>query len=66
MVPSRTELNRDWGAKGFIKGIIRLEVETDAVELHPGEEALIPAHANHSVYNIGGTEARWYFGYHSR
>jgi len=48
-----------------IRGIIRLEVEGDVVELHPGDEALIPAHANHSVYNIGGTEVLWYFGYHS-
>ncbi len=90
-VPSRAELRREWGAKGFscevwvdrpgrkwlnfvhdmdelvlvIRGIIRLEVEGDVVELHPGDEALIPAHANHSVYNIGGTEVLWYFGYHS-
>ena len=48
-----------------IKGIIRLEVEADTVELHSGDEALIPAHAKHSVHNIGGTEVLWYFGCHS-
>jgi quercetin dioxygenase-like cupin family protein len=47
-----------------IQGKIRLEVDGDAIELVPGKEALIPAGANHSVYNIGGTEARWFYGYH--
>jgi len=45
------------------QGRLRLEIEGEQVELRPGDEALIPASANHSVYNIGGTEARWYYGY---
>ena len=47
-----------------IQGKIRLEVGGDTMELGPGNEALIPAGANHSVYNIGGTETRWFYGYH--
>ncbi len=46
-----------------VQGKIRLEVGEDAIEIGPGNEALIPAGSNHSVYNIGGTEARWYYGY---
>jgi len=46
-----------------VEGKIRLEVGDDAVELKPGDEALIPAGATHSVYNVGGTEAQWYYGY---
>ncbi len=48
------------------EGRLRLEIEDEVVELGPGDEALIPGRANHSVYNIGGTEARWYYGYRRR
>ena len=42
-----------------------LEFEIDAVVSHPeaGEELYIPAGAVHSVRNIGGTAARWLYGY---
>ena len=42
-----------------------LEFEIDAVVSHPeaGEELYIPAGAVHSVRNIGGTTARWLYGY---
>jgi len=45
------------------QGRLRLEIEDESAELGPGDEVVIPACANHSVFNIGGTEARWYYGY---
>jgi len=45
------------------QGRLRLEVEGETAELQPGDEVLIPGRANHSVFNIGGTEARWFYGY---
>lgn len=47
-------------------GRVRLVIEGESVELAPGDGALIPAGATHSVFNIGGTEARWYYGYSRR
>ncbi len=43
----------------------KVEFEIGGKIRHPkaGEELLIPARVNHSVRNIGGTEARWYYGY---
>lgn len=42
-----------------------LEVEIDGRVHRPqiGEELFIPAGAHHSVRNIGGTTARWLYGY---
>lgn len=42
-----------------------MEFEVDGVISHPqpGEETFIPAGAVHSVRNIGGTTARWLYGY---
>jgi len=45
------------------QGRLRLEIEDESTELGPGDEVMIPARANHSVFNIGETEARWYYGY---
>ena len=44
-----------------------LELEMHGKTLHPavGEEVLIPAHTTHTVRNIGGTTARWIYGYKS-
>jgi len=43
----------------------RLELEIEGAVTHPavGEEVFIPARAVHSVRNIGGTPARWLYGY---
>ena len=43
----------------------RLELEIDGERHHPevGEEIFIPAGALHSVRNVGGTRARWLYGY---
>ena len=42
-----------------------LEFEIDSVVSHPGtgEELFIPAGTVHSVRNIGGSTARWLYGY---
>lgn len=43
----------------------KLELEIDGKIFFPdlGEEVFIPARARHSVRNIGGTTARWLYGY---
>ncbi len=43
----------------------KLEFERDGKKqiLNPGDEIFIPAAAVHSVRNVGGTTARWYYGY---
>lgn len=43
----------------------RMELEIEGRVLHPrvGEEVFIPAHALHSVRNMGNTTARWLYGY---
>jgi mannose-6-phosphate isomerase-like protein (cupin superfamily) len=45
-----------------------VEFEIDGVVHRPGvgEELLIPARANHTVRNVGGTESRWLYGYARR
>ncbi|MBI4115367.1 MAG: cupin domain-containing protein [Candidatus Omnitrophica bacterium] len=45
------------------EGKLEFEIGDDKKILEPGDEAFIPARANHSVRNIGGTTARWYYGY---
>jgi len=42
-----------------------LEIVVDGVTSRPsvGEELFIPRGATHSVRNVGGTNARWLFGY---
>lgn len=49
-----------------IEGRIEQEVNDKAKTLAPGDEEFIPARANHSVRNIGGTTAKWLYGYRSR
>ena len=46
-----------------VEGTLELEVSGKKHVLKPGYESFIPAGANHSVRNIGGTTARWYYGY---
>lgn len=43
----------------------RVELELGGRRRTPprGEEVLIPARAKHSVRNLGGTTARWLYGY---
>ncbi len=46
-----------------VEGRIEFEVEGSIFHPDPGDELFIPAGANHSVRNQGGTTARWLYGY---
>ena len=46
-----------------LEGAMEFEVEGWAVRPVLGEELLIPAGARHSARNVGGTTARWLYGY---
>ena len=46
-----------------IEGTLELTFLGNTLRLDPGDEVLIPARASHTVRNIGGTIARWYYGY---
>ena len=48
------------------EGRLEFEINGRKQVLGPGDEILIPAGANHSVRNLGGTTARWYYGYKNR
>ena len=49
-----------------VEGELELEVDGEVQRPGAGEEVFIPAGANHSVRNIGGTTARWLYGYRRR
>ena len=46
-----------------VEGEVELEIGGRVQRPAPGEEVLIPARANHTVRNVGGTESRWLYGY---
>jgi len=46
-----------------VEGTMEFEIGGQKQTLKPGDEAFIPAKVNHSTRNIGGTTARWYYGY---
>ena len=46
-----------------LEGEIELEIEGRIRRPAVGEEILIPAGARHTVRNVGGTVARWLYGY---
>jgi quercetin dioxygenase-like cupin family protein len=46
-----------------LEGALEFEVEGRVVRPAVGEELLIPAGARHSARNVGGTTARWLYGY---
>jgi len=46
-----------------LEGEIELSFLERTLRPQPGEEVLIPAHAHHDVVNVGGSVARWLFGY---
>ena len=46
-------------------GTVEFEIGDVKKRLCSGDEAFIPARVNHSVRNVGGTTARWYYGYRS-
>lgn len=46
-----------------LEGELELEIDGRTFRPGPGEEVFIPARARHSVRNVGGTTARWLYGY---
>jgi quercetin dioxygenase-like cupin family protein len=46
-----------------LEGALEFEIEGEISHPAAGEEIHIPAGAVHSVRNIGGTTARWLYGY---
>ena len=49
----------------IMEGSLELEMRGKTLRPAIGEEILIPAHTSHTVRNIGGTTARWLYGYKS-
>jgi mannose-6-phosphate isomerase-like protein (cupin superfamily) len=49
----------------IMEGALELEMQGKILRPGIGEEVLIPAHTSHTVRNIGGTTARWLYGYKS-
>ncbi len=47
----------------LVEGQLEVEISGRAVRPAIGEEILIPARANHSVRNLGGSTSRWLYGY---
>lgn len=46
-----------------IDGDVEFEFDGKAYRPKPGEELMIPAHAPHTVRNVGQTTSHWLFGY---
>ncbi|HET8580039.1 MAG TPA: cupin domain-containing protein [Nitrospiraceae bacterium] len=46
-----------------LEGELELEMQGRTFRPKQGEEVLIPANMRHSVRNVGGTTARWLYGY---
>ncbi|MGH7231106.1 MAG: cupin domain-containing protein [Nitrospiraceae bacterium] len=47
----------------ILEGELELEMQGRVLRPKPGEEILIPAGVPHTVRNVGGTTARWLYGY---
>ena len=47
----------------LVEGTIELQFSGKNIRPRVGEEILIPARATHTVCNVGGTTARWLYGY---
>jgi quercetin dioxygenase-like cupin family protein len=47
----------------ILEGTLELTVGGRTDRLEAGDEAFIPARAAHTVRNVGGTTARWLYGY---
>lgn len=50
----------------LLEGEVELEVQGRKRLLEPGKEEAIPAHALHSVRNLGKTASRWLYGYRKK
>ncbi len=48
------------------EGELEVEIDGKSRRLKPADEVFIPARALHTVRNVGGTTARWLYGYRER
>jgi len=48
-----------------LEGKLELEIQGRIFRPKQGKEILIPARVRHTVRNVGGTTARWLYGYKS-
>ena len=46
-----------------LEGKIEFEIEGKRRTLSPGDEGFIPKNSLHSARNVGGTTAKWLYGY---
>ena len=46
-----------------IDGDVEFEFGGKTIRPEPGEELMIPAHASHTVRNVGSVTSHWLFGY---
>jgi mannose-6-phosphate isomerase-like protein (cupin superfamily) len=46
-----------------VEGTLELTAVGRTERLGPGDESFIPARAPHTVRNVGGSTARWLYGY---
>ena len=49
-----------------VDGVLELKVAGNPIHPKSGEEVFIPAKARHTVRNVGGTTARWLYGYRNQ
>lgn len=47
----------------LVEGEIEMEMQGKTFRPAVGEEVFIPAHTSHTVRNVGGTTAKWLYGY---
>ncbi len=48
-----------------VEGVLEMTVAGEICRMEAGDEVFIPARAVHTVKNVGGTTARWLYGYRS-
>ena len=46
-----------------VDGDVEFEIDGEVHRPAPGQELFIPAHARHTVRNLGPGESRWLYGY---
>lgn len=47
----------------LLDGQVTIEIAGRTLRLEQGKEVMLPAGVRHTVRNVGGTSARWLYGY---
>ena len=47
----------------LLDGQVTIEIAGRILRLEVGQEVMLPAGVRHTVRNVGGTSARWLYGY---